>query len=129
VVASPRTTRQKLAVEALLDRTHEFTSAQDLHVRLRLTGERIGLTTVYSQLKALADAGEIDSVRSDTGEALYRRCTSSSHHHHLVCRRCGTAVEVDAPDTEEWAREVAQRHGYSEASHVIEISGICERCR
>jgi Fur family ferric uptake transcriptional regulator len=86
------------------------------------------LTTVYTQVRALADAGEIDSVRGDTGEALYRRCELGSHHHHLVCRRCGQAVEVDAPDVEAWARRLAHKHGFSEPHHVLEVSGICERC-
>jgi Fur family ferric uptake transcriptional regulator len=113
----------------LLENTGEFMSAQDLHARLRTEGERVGLTTVYSQLKALADSGEVDTVRSDSGEALYRRCASGGHHHHLVCRRCGTAVEVDAPDIESWANEVGERHGFELTEHVIEISGVCRACR
>lgn len=122
-------TRQKQAVSSLLDETDEFTSAQDLHARLRQSGERIGLTTVYTQLRALAEAGQIDSVRSDNGEALYRRCTSDSHHHHLVCRSCGRAVEIDAPDIERWAKKIAGRHGFKDSVHVVEISGICGSCR
>jgi Fur family ferric uptake transcriptional regulator len=86
------------------------------------------LATIYSQLRALADAGEIDSVRGDTGETLYRRCDLVSHHHHLVCRRCGHAVELDAPEVETWARRVGGRHGFRHLDHVLEITGICDRC-
>ena len=128
VTPAPRMTRQKQAVAALLDQLGEFTSAQDLHARLRQSGARVGLTTVYTQLRALADAGEIDSVRADSGEVLYRRCELAAHHHHLVCRRCGQAIEVDAPDVEAWASRVARRHGFSDPLHVLEISGICARC-
>lgn len=124
-----RMTRQKQALAALLRGTEEFTSAQELHARLRASGEGVGLTTVYAQLKALAEAGEIDSVRGEGGEALYRRCESGSHHHHLVCRRCGQAVEVAAPDIEAWAREIAAAHGYSDPEHVVEVTGLCARCR
>ena len=104
VTRGSRMTRQKRAVAALLTETGQFSSAQDLHARLKEAGEKVGLATVYSQLRALADAGEIDSVRGDTGETLYRRCDLGSHHHHLVCRRCGHAVELDAPEVESWAR-------------------------
>ena len=121
-------TRQKRAVAALLEETGEFTSAQDLHARLRGAGEKVGLPTVYSQLRALADAGEIDSVRGDSGQTLYRRCGLVSHHHHLVCRRCGHAVELDAPEVESWARRVGGRHGFRHLDHVLEITGLCDRC-
>lgn len=127
-VAIARHTRQKEAVSTLLARTNEFTSAQELHARLRDAGERVGLTTVYSQLRTLAEAGEVDCVRNERGETLYRRCESGTHHHHLVCRRCGKAVEFDAPDVEAWARRVAARNGFVEAEHVVEISGVCASC-
>jgi len=123
-----RMTRQKRAVAAVLAETNEFTSAQELHARLREHGERVGLATVYAQLRALAEAGVVDSLRSESGESLYRRCGLSGHHHHLVCRQCGRAVELDAPEVEAWARTLGRRHGFSELDHVLEITGICDRC-
>jgi Fur family transcriptional regulator, ferric uptake regulator len=127
--AGGRMTRQKRAVAELLDETEAFSSAQELHARLRDRGERVGLATVYSQLRSLEAAGEIDSVRSPSGEALYRRCGLASHHHHLVCRRCGHTVELDAPDVERWAHRLGRRHGFSDLDHVVEITGICDHCR
>jgi Fur family ferric uptake transcriptional regulator len=121
-------TRQKRAVATLLVETEEFTSAQDLHARLRASGERVGLATVYSQLRAMAGSGEIDSVRGDSGETLYRRCGSPVHHHHLVCRRCGHTVELDAPDLESLARRLGEEHGFSQLNHVLEMTGVCAQC-
>ena len=124
----PRVTRQKRAVVSFLDEIDEFTSAQELHARLRAAGERIGLATVYSQLRALASSGEIDSLRSSSGETLYRRCGSALHHHHIVCRRCGRTVELDAPELESLARRLGEQHGFAELDHVVEITGVCSRC-
>jgi Fur family ferric uptake transcriptional regulator len=121
-------TRQKRAVAAALDATAGFTSAQELHARLQASGERVGLATVYTQLRALAEAGEIDTITADTGETLFRRCDLDAHHHHLVCRRCGHAVELDAPEVETWARRLGRRYGFSDLEHVLEISGVCDRC-
>ncbi|MPZ64663.1 MAG: transcriptional repressor [Pseudonocardiaceae bacterium] len=122
-----RSTRQRTAVARLLDTTEDFRSAQEIHEELRRTGEGIGLTTVYRTLQSLADAGEIDMLRTGTGEAMYRRC-SSHHHHHLVCRHCGHTVEVEGPAVERWADRVAGEHGFSDLSHTVEIFGCCPRC-
>ena len=124
-----RATRQRAAVMALLDSVDEFRSAQELHDELRRRGENIGLTTVYRTLQSLSSADLVDMVRTDTGESVYRRCSEPDHHHHLVCRRCGSAVEVSGREVESWAAEVAEVHGFSDVSHTIELFGTCADCR
>lgn len=123
-----RATRQRAAVSALLDRLDDFRSAQEIHEELRRVGEGIGLTTVYRTLQTLADGGEVDMLRTGSGEAVYRRCETAHHHHHLVCRRCGAAVEIEGPAVETWAQEVAADNGFVELSHTCEIFGLCRRC-
>ncbi|MGD9985727.1 Fur family transcriptional regulator [Pseudonocardia sp.] len=124
----PRATRQRAAVSALLDELDDFRSAQEIHEALRRSGEGIGLTTVYRTLQTLADNGEVDVLRMGAGEAVYRRCDTGEHHHHLVCRACGTAVEIDGPDVERWADKLAVEHGFTEVSHTVEIFGVCRSC-
>ncbi|MGD9530079.1 Fur family transcriptional regulator [Pseudonocardia sp.] len=123
-----RATRQRAAVSALLDRLSDFRSAQEIHEELRRAGEGIGLTTVYRTLQTLADSGEVDVLRTDSGESVYRRCDSADHHHHLVCRRCGRAVEIEGPAVETWAQKVADEHGFTQLSHTVEIFGLCREC-
>lgn len=122
-----RPTRQRRAVSAALDAVDDFRSAQEIHDLLKQRGENVGLTTVYRTLTSLAAAGEVDLLRNDDGEALYRQC-SSGHHHHLVCRSCGRTVEVAGPTVERWADRVAAEHGYSDVSHTMEIFGTCATC-
>jgi Fur family transcriptional regulator, ferric uptake regulator len=119
-----RSTRQRAAVGAAFRELEGFHSAQDVHARLRAAGDTIGLSTVYRAVQALSEGGELDSIRTGTGETLYRRC-SSRHHHHLVCRVCGRTVEVGGPDVERWADAVAAQHGFAEVSHTLEIVGTC----
>ncbi len=123
-----RTTRQRAAVVAVFDELEGFHSAQEVHARLRGAGDSVGLSTVYRAVQALADDGELDSIRTDSGEALYRRC-STRHHHHLVCRVCGRTVEVAGPTVERWADRVADEHGFADVSHTLEIFGTCTACR
>ena len=80
-----RRTRQRAAVEDLLTGIDEFRTAQQIHALLQASGERVGLTTVYRSLALMAQAGQVDVLLAEDGEARYRAC-SSGHHHHLVCR-------------------------------------------
>ncbi len=122
-----RPTRQRRAVAAVLRSFDDFRSAQEIHDLLRRSGENVGLSTVYRTLQALADGGEVDTLRTEDGESVYRRC-STAHHHHLVCRSCGRTVEVEGPAVEAWADKVAADHGFRDVSHTLEIFGTCPDC-
>ncbi|MEU1347736.1 Fur family transcriptional regulator [Streptomyces sp. NPDC005775] len=123
-----RSTRQRAAVAAALDEVDEFRSAQDLHDVLKHRGDSVGLTTVYRTLQSLADAGEVDVLRTTEGESVYRRCSTGDHHHHLVCRMCGKAVEVEGPAVEQWAETIAAQHGFVNVAHTVEVFGTCMEC-
>lgn len=123
-----RTTRQRTAVAELLEKVDSFKSAQDLHDLLRTDGASVGLTTVYRHLQSLADAGQVDVLRNDDGESVYRRCPTDAHHHHLVCRACGRSVEVEGPEVEAWASAIAAQHGFRDVSHTVEVFGLCGAC-
>lgn len=122
-----RHTRQRAAVIDRLGQVDDFRTAQQLYDDLRHGGTAVGLTTVYRTLQALADTGEVDVIRTDDGEAAYRRC-STGHHHHLVCRSCGRTVEITGPTVERWASAVAAEHGFRDVSHDLEIFGTCADC-
>lgn len=122
-----RVTRQRAAVVELLAEKDDFRSAQDLHDELRGRGEEVGLTTVYRTLQSLSESGEIDMLRTDSGEALYRRC-SPHHHHHLLCRDCGYTVEIESTGVEQWAQTMAVHHGFTDVDHTVEITGTCASC-
>ena len=125
----PRQTRQRSEILATLDDAGDFRSAQQWHDALRHTGSTVGLATVYRALQALADVGDVDAVVTASGETLYRRCAASeTHHHHLRCRRCGAAEEIDVPDFESRAMDIAAKHGYSAMDHTVEITGLCAEC-
>jgi Fur family transcriptional regulator, ferric uptake regulator len=123
-----RSTRQKRAVEAAMSSSDDFRTAQEIHEALRRDGESVGLATVYRALQTLADQGQVDVLKTDAGEAVYRSC-SRSHHHHLVCRQCGRTVEIEGPAVERWASAQAREHGYADVSHTVELFGTCPACQ
>lgn len=125
--SKPRNTWQRAAVNDLLSDREEFLTASQIHDALKADGAKVGLATVYRAMQMMSDAGDVDVIRTPEGEAAYRRC-SSGHHHHLVCRTCGTTVEIAAEAVEEWADGVATRYGFTNAGHQLEIFGQCQIC-
>lgn len=123
-----RNTAQRASILQVLAGTDEFLSAQELHTTLRASGSSIGLATVYRALQDMAGGGDLDTVRTSSGEVLYRQCEQPRHHHHLVCRVCGRTEEVEAPSVERWARSVATEFGYADINHEVELFGVCPAC-
>lgn len=124
-----RSTRQRKAVVDVLDQIDHFASAKEIHSELDSRELAVGLTTVYRTLQSLAEIGAVDVLNVAGGETLYRQCNAGHHHHHLVCTRCGTAVEIDGGPVESWANDVSAAHGFLISSHEAEIFGLCPECQ
>ena len=67
-----RRTAQRAEVRRALVGSDGFVSAQALYAAMVAGGSRVGLTTVYRALAALAETGSADTVREPSGERLYR---------------------------------------------------------
>jgi len=119
--------KSEVKVIAVLERVGGFASAQELYQLLQRNGESIGLTTVYRALQSLVSDKIVDQLRRDDGEAIYRLC-GAEHHHHLVCKQCGSTVEIEGSAIERWTKAVAEEHGFREIGHTAEIFGICSKC-
>jgi Fur family ferric uptake transcriptional regulator len=119
--------KSELKVLGVLERVGGFASAQEVYQLLQRGNQSIGLTTVYRALQSLLDDKVVDTLRRDDGEAIYRLC-GENHHHHLVCKSCGTTIEIQANTIEKWAQQMASDHGFREVGHTAEIFGICKKC-
>lgn len=122
-----RPTAQRLLVLEALAATDDAT-AQAVHERLRRSGARVGLATVYRSLALLSERGVVDVLSHRPGEACYRLC-GGGHHHHLVCTSCHRVVELRDCSLDAWLADIAAEHGFSLTGHELEVSGLCSSCR
>jgi Fur family ferric uptake transcriptional regulator len=127
-LAGLRSTRQRRAVLDAVERLGVFSGARAVHDDLGGRSGHVALSTVYRTLRALAERGTIDAVRGRDGETRYRKCGDAPHH-HLVCRGCGTTVELSqsavSPSVRRWAREA----GYADLEQVLDVFGTCSQCQ
>ncbi|WP_348533319.1 Fur family transcriptional regulator [Kitasatospora sp. MAA4] len=123
-----RPTPQRTEVLQALVGCEEFVSAQLLHAGLLATGSRVGLSTVYRTLTALAAAGRADVVRDANGERLFRYRPDDDHRHYLICRQCGISVPVESGPVETWADQIARTSGFADVQHTVQLAGTCTDC-
>ena len=91
-------------------------------------GVRMDRVSVYRNLGALLDLGLLHRV---VGSRAVRPCSEKEQrcHHAIVCTECGTAREFHSGRLERALGDVRRATRYQVQGHVIELRGICERCR
>jgi Fur family ferric uptake transcriptional regulator len=126
--AGHRSTAPRRAVGALIAAHDGHFTAADLVASARARRMRIGRATIFRTLDVLLEARAIERIDLPTGEHAYVAC-EPSHHHHIVCARCGRAVDVDDAGLRSVVREVARRTGYRVDGHRLELFGECPACQ
>ena len=122
-------TRQRMAVAEVLFSSGDHPSVELLRRRLVERGARVGTATLYRTIEALVESGLAQEHDFGEGFKRYEASRGSAQHAYLVCRRCGTVVEVTNERLERMLRMTAdEQHFHYERSRA-EIHGICESCR
>ena len=88
----------------------------------------LGRATVYRTLGLLARLGVIRPMHSGDGSLYFVRIGGG--HHHFVCSRCGLVIEIEGECC--WAdaaQALAEQFGFEVTGHLLELYGLCERCR
>lgn len=125
-----RTTVKQRTVLEVLRAQENFRSAQQLYQDIRQNRQlRIGLTSVYRILRALAADRIAETQRAEDGEILYRLRTEAGHRHYLLCRQCGRAVAFTPVDIEEHTRQLSRQHHYADVTHYVDLYGTCPLCQ
>jgi Fur family ferric uptake transcriptional regulator len=104
--------------------------AQEIHEELSRRGERVGLTSVYRLLEALADKQLVQRI--DLGDGLTRFEAVGEfdeHHHYIVCDECGRIEPFVDRRLERVLREVEKGSGYTVAGHDVVLRGACSACQ
>jgi Fe2+ or Zn2+ uptake regulation protein len=121
-----RVTPQRLMVARVLSDLDRHVTAEVVfdEVSRRMPG--VSLPTVYATLELLEGMGLIHRVASERGAVIYDPRTDA--HHHLVCRRCGAIVDVDAQVEAEELLSAARSAGFAPDHAQVVVRGLCANC-
>jgi Fe2+ or Zn2+ uptake regulation protein len=122
-----RVTPQRLAVAKALAEAGRHLSAEQVMEAVGAVVPGVSLPTIYASLEALEDAGLVQRVASGRGPALYD--AGPVAHHHMVCRRCGSVVDLEAEVALEPAITGARRQGFDAEGAEVVVRGLCADCR
>lgn len=126
-----RLTRLRKKILELIWQSHAPLGAYDLMDMLQATSdrERVAPPTVYRSLDFLLEQGLIHKVHSLNA---YIGCNSPAQTHSnalFICSTCGYTDEVHSSTIQQAINLGASQNRFSVRTHVLEVLGLCERCR
>jgi Fur family ferric uptake transcriptional regulator/Fur family peroxide stress response transcriptional regulator len=122
-----RVTPQRIAIARTVRELDRHTTAETVFGRVSEQMPGVSLPTVYATLDLLEEVGLVRRVPTETGTAVYDPRTED--HHHLVCRRCGDIMDVDAPVDRTELLSAAATLGFAADDAQVVVRGVCARCR
>jgi Fur family transcriptional regulator, stress-responsive regulator len=125
--AGLRVTAPRLGVlVALHARPHSDTDTVIRAVRKDLGS--VSPQAVYNVLAALVRVGLVRRIEPAGSRALYEARVGDNHH-HIVCRACGTTVDVDCAVGKRPCLTPSETRGYVLDEVEVTFWGLCPDCR
>jgi Fe2+ or Zn2+ uptake regulation protein len=118
---------RRAVIRALLE-DDGFSSPAEIRDRARAHHPTVGLVTVYRTLDLLSALAFVRRIHTEDGCHGYA-VANHGHHHHLICRRCGTAVEFEGCELSPFLTRVSRQTGFVIEDHLLELVGVCAACQ
>jgi Fe2+ or Zn2+ uptake regulation protein len=126
--AGLRVTRPRISVLEVLDESRDHPRVDQVIERVRAAGLSISTQAAYDVCEALHRAGLARRIEPAGGPARYESRVGDNHH-HLVCRRCGLAVDVDCAVGEAPCLFPDDRRGFRLDEAEVTYWGLCPDCQ
>ena len=121
-----KTSQRALIWDALLD-SKGHPSVEEIRDGLLKGGHRIGLATVYRNLKMLLESGYIRQSKLE-GLTRYEPVIKQPNHLHFICNSCRSTIEFPSRRIENLIRQVTGEYDFAERYSRYAIFGICKAC-
>jgi Fur family transcriptional regulator, peroxide stress response regulator len=120
-------THQRRIVYQAVVASHGHRSPEQIYAAVRKRIPSISLATVYNNLRLFVEHGLVREVTPHS--STLRVDGNLNPHHHLVCSRCKEVQDIEG-DFIDFKRLSSQLpEGFDLTQHVVEIFGLCRRCR
>jgi Fur family transcriptional regulator, stress-responsive regulator len=126
--AGLRATGPRIAVLRVLSESDDHPRVDEVIGRVRAQGLPISTQAAYDVCDALFRAGLARRIEP-AGSAARFEARVGDNHHHLVCRACGTTVDVDCALGGAPCLEPSDAAGFAVDEAEVTFWGICPACQ
>lgn len=119
------TIQRKIVLDALV-KLNNHPSIDEIYTDIHNDHPSISKTTVYRNLRQLANAGYTRQIAVQDG--LERYDARTSRHYHFKCKGCGSIHDVDIGYLSEINGAVQETYGFKVTGHEVVFSGLCTDC-
>jgi Fur family transcriptional regulator, ferric uptake regulator len=123
-----RNTNQRRAILQALQTAPGPLTPQEVLERAQDDYKRLGLATVYRNLNALSEQGDIIAVHLPNDVARYEM-SGRGHHHHFRCDVCGQVSELEGSCPVAVLEGVTLPGGFKVQGHELTLYGVCSSCQ
>jgi Fur family transcriptional regulator, ferric uptake regulator len=123
-------TQQREVVADVLFTSPDHLSVEEIEVKLKERGERIGKATIYRTMEILVRSGLVEEHDFGQGFKRYEHLFGQQPAHaHLVCTHCGRVTEFRSAEVDRVQEQVSREHGFQPTRHKLEVYGLCAGCQ
>lgn len=118
-------TRQRWAMAKLILKTADHMDAQEIVERVRKVDSKMGVATVYRNIKVLCDAGILAITHHGIDGNSRYEIQEKGHHDHIICLDCGEILEFRDDRIDGLQKEISSKMGFQIEDHRNVIHGHC----
>jgi Fe2+ or Zn2+ uptake regulation protein len=122
-----RMTSQRMAILHVLHHAGTHLSPAEIYKQAKMEMRGITEPTVYRTLEFLVENGVVRRSNSHNRHFTYQ--IAGNDHHHIICRMCGSEIEVEHQLLENLYRKLESTSGYMRIDSHITFFGICPECK
>lgn len=116
--------RQREAILIELQNRCDHPTASQVYEGVKKVIPNISLATVYRNLAALVENGDVLSV--SVGDGFEHFDGNISFHLHQHCRRCGSITDVKVDENK--LKQLSSINGFEPENSVYMVYGVCKNC-
>lgn len=124
--------KQRMLILDIVKNNRIHPTAEWIHTEAKKVIPNIGLATVYRNLRALVELGEIMSINVPNHPERFDGCADT--HFHKACVECGNLEDLELKDGEEvykieemvytMFKDISEN---DKLNHTL-LTGICDKC-
>jgi len=124
-----QTIQKKLIMDTLdkLKPVKGHLSIDEIYNAVKEDYESISKTTIYRNVRQLAESGTLMKITLEDG--IERYDVNTHDHHHFTCKICDMIYDVEIDGLVDFPKYLDENYGFTTELIHLSFTGICNSCK